>query len=97
MCVSWKRTPLLARLDRLAAIGCEPIAISKEDLDKILKIGRDDRKHDVFTKSAFDALVARGFALDETDLIVLDERMEPALKDKDLTLLSLRVNSSYLV
>ena len=24
--------------------------------------------------------VARGFALDEADLIVLDERMEPALK-----------------
>ena len=37
----------------------------------------------VFAKSTFDALVARGFALDEADLlvIVLDERMEPALKD----------------
>ena len=42
-------------------------------------IGRGDRKHNVFTKSTFDALVARGFALDEADLIVLDERMEPAL------------------
>ena len=68
----------LTMLDRLIAIGCEPGATSKEDLDKILSIGRDGRKH---KKKTFDALVARGFALGEADLIVLDERMEPALKD----------------
>ena len=46
-----------------------------------MDIGADDRQFDVYAKSTFDALVARGFAFDESDLIVLDERMEPALKD----------------
>ena len=46
-----------------------------------MNIGADDREEDVFAKSTFGALVARGFAFDEADLIVLDERMEPALKD----------------
>ena len=46
-----------------------------------IQIGRYGRQFDAFAKSTFDALVARGFALDEADIIVLDERMEPALKD----------------
>jgi len=76
--VRYLTTDALDNLDRLIAIGCDPSASSKEDLDEVLTVGRDDR---VFAKSTFDALVARGFALDEADLIVLDERMEPALKD----------------
>ena len=46
-----------------------------------MNIGTDDREDDVFAKTTFDALVARGFAIDEADVIVLDERMDPALKD----------------
>ena len=46
-----------------------------------MQIGHDGRPFDVFAKSTFDALVARGFAFDEADLIVLDEKIEPALKD----------------
>ena len=68
-------------LDRLIAVGFDPKAILKERLYDGMNIGRDGRQFDVFAKSTFDALVARGFALDEADLIVLDERMEPALKD----------------
>lgn len=34
----------------------------------------------IMIKSSFDALVRRGFALDEDDFIVLDERTEPALQ-----------------
>ena len=76
--VRYLETDALDDLDRLIAIGCDPSALSKEDLDEVLAVGRDGL---VFAKSTFDALVARGFALDEADLIVLDERMEPALKD----------------
>ena len=68
-------------IDRMIAIGFDPRAVSKESLYKGMQIGLDDRQYDVFAKSTFDALIARGFALDEADLIVLDERMEPALKD----------------
>ena len=64
-------------LDRLIAIGCDPSALSKEVLDEVLTDPWSDCR--VFAKSTFDALVARGFALHEADLIVLDERMEPAL------------------
>lgn len=36
-------------------------------------------------KTAFDALVAIGFHFDETDVIVLDETNEPALKGLSTT------------
>ena len=68
-------------LDRLIAVGYNPRSVSREVLYENLNIGADDRPDDIFAKSTFDALVARGFALDEADIIVLDERMEPALKD----------------
>jgi len=68
-------------LDRLIAVGYNPRSVSREVLYENLNIGADDREDDIFAKSTFDALVARGFALDEADIIVLDERMEPALKD----------------
>ena len=68
-------------LDRLIALGFDPRAVSKDFLYETMGIGIDERIFDVFAKSAFDALVTRGFALDEADLIVLDERIEPALKD----------------
>ena len=71
----------LTELDRWIAVGFDPRAVSKEDLYEMMHIGTDDRSGDVYAKSTFDALVARGFAFDEADLIVLDERMEPALKD----------------
>ena len=69
------------KLDRLIALGFDPRAVSKGILYEGLSVGYDNRRFDVYAKSTFDALVARGFALDEADLIVLDERMEPALKD----------------
>jgi hypothetical protein len=72
-------TGLLADIDRLIAIGCDPKAISKEELYSMMDIGRDDRGCDTIAKTTFDALVARGFAFDEADLIVLDERIEPGL------------------
>ena len=67
----------LTELDRWIAVGFNPRTLSKEILYGM--VGVDN----VFAKSTFDALVARGFAFDEADLdlIVLDERMEPALKD----------------
>ena len=71
----------LSELDRLMSFGFDPMAITKERLYEELEIGEDDRQYDVYAKSTFDALVARGFAFDEADLIVLDERMDPALKD----------------
>ena len=79
-CVRYLEKTVIDEIDRLIAIGCDPRAMSKEDRDEVLDVGRyqNDR---VFAKSTFDALVARGFALGEADLIVLDERMEPALKD----------------
>ena len=80
-CVRYLEKTVIDEIDRLIAIGCDPRAMSKEDRDEVLDVGRyqNDR---VFAKSTFDALVARGFALDlYADLIVLDERMEPAPKD----------------
>jgi len=71
----------LVNLDRMIAVGFDPRAVSREELYENLNIGADDRDDDIFAKSTFDALVARGFVLDEADLIVLDERMEPELKD----------------
>ncbi len=68
-------------LDRLIAVGYDPRSVSKAALYREIGIGRDHREYDIFAKSTIDALVAREFALDEADLIVLDERMEPALKD----------------
>lgn len=67
-------------LDRYISLGFDPRAVSKEDLHAVIQIGMSDRHFDVYAKATFDALVARGFALDEADLIVLDERVEPALK-----------------
>ena len=71
----------IKKLDRMIAVGFDPRSVSKEVLYEELLIGNDYRQFDVYAKATFDALVARGFAFDETDLIVLDERIEPALKD----------------
>jgi len=71
----------ITHLDRLIALGFDPRSVSKANLYREMGIGGDLRMFDVYAKSTFDALVSRGFALDEADLIVLDERMEPALKD----------------
>ena len=71
-------------IDRLIAVGFDPRTVPKNTfygILGILSIANDDRQYDIYAKSTFDALVARGFAFDEADLIVLDERMEPALKD----------------
>ena len=68
-------------LDRLIDVGFDPRAVSKESLYGGMYIGYFGRHYDVYAKSTFDALVTRGFAFDEADLIVLDERTEPALKD----------------
>ena len=70
----------LNELDRLIGVGFDPRALSKESLYAGMHIGEDYRQYDLYAKSTFDALVARGYAFDEADLIVLDERIEPALR-----------------
>ena len=69
----------LAQLDEVIALGFDPKSISQEDLYEKMDIGNMWRSEDIFTKSTIDALVSRGFAFDEKDLIVLDETKEPAL------------------
>ena len=80
--VRYLQNSTLTLLDRMIAVGFDSSAVSKKDLYMATSIVRDDKLFaNVFAKSTFDALVARGFALDEDDVIVLDERTEPALKD----------------
>lgn len=62
----------LAYLDRLISLGITPSAVRKW---KNVDVGSR-----VIIKSTFDALVRRGFALDEEDFIVLDDTVEPALQ-----------------
>ena len=70
----------MRRLDALIDAGFDPKVISKADLYQRSQIGVSGRSYDIFAKTTFDALVSRGFHFDETDLIVLDEIKEPALK-----------------
>ena len=80
--VRYLQNSTLTLLDRMIAVGFDSSAVSKKDLYIATSIVRDDQLYsNVFAKSTFDALVARGFALDGGDLIVLGERTEPALKD----------------
>ena len=69
----------LKRLDDLIGAGFDPRSISQEDLYYRYNIGAEMRTFDVFAKATFDALVSRGFAFDENDVIVLDETKEPVL------------------
>ena len=71
----------LARLDDLIGAGFDPKCISREDLYYSYNIGAARRRFDIFAKATFDALVSRGFALDENDVIVLDETKEPVLAE----------------
>lgn len=71
----------LARLDDLIGAGFDPKCISREDLYYSYNIGAARREFDIFVKATFDALVSRGFALDENDVIVLDETKEPVLAE----------------
>ena len=65
----------LEHLDRMISLGISPMAIPKNAICKVMH-----NRSNVMIKSTFDALVRRGFALDEEDFIVLDERVEPALQ-----------------
>ena len=80
-CIFYLTKAGINKVDRLIEFGFDPRAVSKESLYDGLLIGEAGRQYDVYAKSTIDALVARGFAFDEADLIVLDETMEPALKD----------------
>ena len=80
-CIYYLTMADINELDRMIAFGFDPGAVSKESLYEELMIGNDDRQCDVYAKSTIDALVARGFPFAEADLILLDERMESALKD----------------
>ncbi len=81
--LAWYLTmPNIEHLDRLIAVGFDPRAVSMDILKEINSGIDPDFHFNVYAKSTFDALVARGFAFDETNLlVVLDERIEPALKD----------------
>lgn len=70
----------IRRLDALIDAGFDPKAISKADLYQDFQIGVSDRSYDIFAKTTFDALVSRGFPFEGTDLIILDETKERALK-----------------
>ena len=70
----------LKRLDQLISFGFDPKVAPKAAVYDAFLIGEIDREYDVFAKSTFDALVSHGFCLDAADLIVLDEKVEPALK-----------------
>jgi hypothetical protein len=71
----------LSEIDDIVKLGFDPRIVSREELYKEFKVGLEARVYDVFVKSTFDALVARGFAFDEKDLIILDETKEPALSE----------------
>ena len=80
-CVQYLTKKALEQLDDFIAFGFDPSAISKEDLYERMDIENIWRGENVFTKSTVDALVSRGFAFDENDLIVLDETKEPVLSE----------------
>jgi len=69
----------LSKIDDMVELGLDPRDISREELYEDFRVGYEDRSFDVFAKSTFDALVSRGFAFDEKDLVILDEIKEPAL------------------
>ena len=77
--VQYLTVDALERLDDLIGAGFDPRSISREDLYSRYQIGTERRTYDVFPKATIDALVSRGFAFDEKDLIVLDETKEPVL------------------
>ena len=70
-------------LDKLIAYGFAPDAVPREQLYHILHIGHESRDFDVWIKSSFDRLVARGFDLDVRDFVLLDELREPTLEWTD--------------
>ena len=65
--------PPLEFLDRMIAVGWDP--------NTFVSGSGTWMKNEAIAKGTFDALVARGFPLKESDCIVLDEMLEPALKD----------------
>ena len=69
----------LEEIDEVIQLGYDPYSIPKEILYKEFQIGAHGRRCDIFAKSTFEALVSRGFAFDEKDVIILDEQNEPAL------------------
>ena len=79
--ISYLNKTGLSALDRMIALGFDPRVITKERISSRIGIG-NSLTMGVITKSTVDALSARGFQLDPKDLIVLNEKTEPALKDK---------------
>lgn len=68
-------------IDRFLALGFDPKLVSQEYFYDVLTIGVVTRTFDTFDTATFDFLVSRGFPLDGSDLILLDEAKEPALKE----------------
>ena len=74
----------LAVVDDLIKFGLDPKLVTKEALYNALEIGGDEgRKNDVFSKGTIDVLISRGFPLDRTDLVIIDETKEPELEELD--------------
>ena len=74
----------LAVVDDLIKFGLDPKLVTKEALYNALEIGGDEgRKNDVFSKGTVDVLISRGFLLDRTDLVIIDETKEPELEEID--------------
>ena len=69
-------------LNSMLAYGLDPRHMSKEKLHRVLRVGDFWHPRTIWTKSAFEGLVKRGFAMDSDALIIVDETTEPALRGR---------------
>ena len=69
-------------LDSMLAFGLNPRYISKEKLHRALRLDVSWHPRIIWTKSAYEGLVERGFVMDSLALIIVDETTEPALKGR---------------
>ena len=69
-------------LDSMLAYGLDPRHISKEKLHKALWLDDFWHPREVWTKSAYEGLIERGFPMDDDNFIIVDEKTHPALKGR---------------
>ena len=69
-------------LDSILACGLNPRCLSKEKLHCVLRVDDPMHPRNIWTKSAYEGLVKRGFAMDSVALIIVDDTTEPALKGR---------------
>ena len=69
-------------IDAMLAFGLDPRHISKEKLHKALWLDDFWAPREVWTKSAYQGLIERGFPIDDDNFIIVDEKTHPALKGR---------------